>query len=128
MISEGEVSIQKNQGNFRVGVYQISRLNPQIRGLIAGATEFLVEMSLGRSIPRPIAKPVVAGHTRNDILATRAVVGDKSRSIRGEVKDIFLPRPEGEDDSLTFQPPLVGETRWCRGSFAWFHLGCILIE
>src|SRR5215469_11049669 len=79
MISEGEVSIQKNQGNFRVGVYQISRLNPQILGLISGATEFLVEMSLGRSIPRPIAKPVVAGHTRNDILATRAVVGDKSR-------------------------------------------------
>jgi hypothetical protein len=32
------------------------------------------------------------------------MVGEISRSIRGEVKDIFLPRPEGEDISLPSSP------------------------
>ena len=31
-------------------------------------------------------------------------IDEKSRSIRGEVKDIFLPRPEGEDISLPSSP------------------------
>ena len=45
--------------------------------IIPGTTEFLEEMSLSRSIPFAITKPVVAAHTCNDILATRVVVGEK---------------------------------------------------
>src|SRR5579872_173854 len=89
MISEREVSIKKNQGNFRIGVYEITRLNPQVLGFISGTTEFLVELSLGRSIPRLIAKPVVAGHTGNYILATRAVVGEKSR-LRSLTHQLYI--------------------------------------
>src|SRR5579864_9707493 len=78
MISESEVSIQKSQGGFRGGVYQIARLNPQRLSLISGATEFLVEMSRGRSIPFLVTKPVVAAHICNDILATQVAIGEKS--------------------------------------------------
>src|SRR4051812_10437891 len=79
MVSESEVSIQKSQSSFWVGVYQIACLNPQRLSLISGTAEFLIEMTLGRSIPFLITKPVVAAHTCNDILASRVVVGEISR-------------------------------------------------
>ena len=51
---------------------------------------------LFRSSARVRAVPA----SRNRILSPhRTVAIVKSRSIRGEVKDIFLPRPEGEDIS-----------------------------
>jgi len=56
-------------------------------------------------------------------------------SIRGDVKDIFLPRPEEERDSVTSSPcslctPLgSGFLPSSPGAdLAWFHLSCILIE
>ena len=62
------------QCGFRIGTYQIARLNPQRLSLVSGATEFLIETSLGRSVPFVITKPVVAAHMRNDILATPMVI------------------------------------------------------
>jgi len=40
------------------------------------------------------------------------------RSIRGEVKDIFLPRPEGESDSVTSSPVAPCEP-WGLGFVPW---------
>src|ERR1700757_4062827 len=57
------------------------------------------------------------------------------RSIRGDVKDIFVPRPEGERDSVTSSPcslcaPLASGflPSSPAAGLAWFHLDCILIE
>ena len=53
-------------------------------------------------------------------------------SIRGNVKDIFLPRPEGESASLTSSPCSLCEPLRLgflpsgpAASLAWFHLSCI---
>jgi len=56
------------------------------------------------------------------------MVVEKSRSIRGEVKDIFLPRPEGEDIALPSSLLCVNEGMGRAVDLAWVHLGCILSE
>jgi len=62
------------------------------------------------------------------LVQVQGVVVAKSRSIRGDVKDIFLPRPEAEDISLPSSPCARDEALGRAADLAWFHLGCILIE